>query len=164
MIKPLWWLYSAFPYSFGAGLSSKWMNRMHALVPLTEQEERVEELLLQYGVTRLAHAAFPVKGRSYVVDFYLPSASAVLECWQSSSRRGIALTWMEKNAAYVDWKFRQIKETNPGVRCLALAEATQAGAEKVRKYVGPVLGHADAVCCTMEELATTVREWCGVGG
>lgn len=48
------------------------MNRMHALLPLTEQEERVEGILLQYGITRLTHAAFPVKGRAYVVDFYLP--------------------------------------------------------------------------------------------
>lgn len=130
---------------------------MHALVPLTEQEERVEGVLLQYGMTRLTHAAFPVNGRSYVVDFYLPNSSTVIECWQSSSRRGIALTWMEKNAAYVDWKFRRIKSVSPYVRCVALAEVAQAGVEKVREYVGPVMEHADVVCYTMEELASFVR-------
>lgn len=130
---------------------------MHALVPLTEQEERVEGVLLQYGVTRLTHAAFPVKGRAYVVDFFLPAVSTIIECWQSSSRRGVALTWMEKNAAYIDWKFRRIKEGNPAVRCVALVEVAQAGVEKVREYVGPVMEHADVVCYSMEEFAEVVR-------
>ncbi len=136
---------------------------MHALVPLTEQEEQVEGILLQYGITRLTHAAFPVSGRAYVVDFYLPNFQTVIECWQSTSRRGIALTWMEKNAAYVDWKFRRIKEVNPAVRCVALAEVAQAGAGQVKEYVGPVMEHADAVCYSMEELAKVVRDWCEVG-
>ncbi|HEV2137681.1 MAG TPA: hypothetical protein VGR53_02450, partial [Nitrososphaerales archaeon] len=78
-------------------MSSKWMNRMHALVPMTGQEELVEGVLLQHGVTRLTHAAFPVNGRLYVCDFYLPGPSIVIECWQSTSRRGVALTWVEKN-------------------------------------------------------------------
>lgn len=137
---------------------------MHALVPLTEQEERVEEVLMQYGLTRMTHAAFPVKGRAYVVDFYLPNHGVAIECWQSTSRRGIALTWMEKNAAYIDWKFRRIKEASPGTRCMALVQVAQAGAEQVREYVGPVMEHADAVCYSIEELAGVVREWCGVGG
>ncbi len=132
------------------------MNRMHALVPLTEQEERVEGVLLQYGITRMTHAVFPVGGRSYVVDFYLPNSQMVIECWQSTSRRGIALTWMEKNAAYVDWKFRRVKEVNPSVRCVALAEVAQAAAAKVKEYVGPVMEHADVVCYTMEELGMFV--------
>lgn len=143
-------------------MSSKWMNKMHALLPLTEQEERVEGVLLQYGLTRLTHPAFPVNGRSYVVDFYLPSSQVVIECWQSSSRRGIALTWMEKNAAYLDWKFRRIKGVNPAVRCVALAEVAQAGEKQVMEYVGPVMEHADAVCYSMEGLARVIREWCGV--
>lgn len=139
-------------------MSSRWMNRMHALVPLTEQEERVEEVLLQYGLTRLTHAVFPVNGRSYVCDFYLPANSTVIECWQSSSRRGIALTWMEKNAAYIDWKFKRIKEGNPSVRCVALVEAAQAETERVKEYVGPVMEHADVVCYSMEELGKAVRK------
>ncbi len=43
-------------------------------------------------------------------------------------------------------------------------EVMQAKAELVRKYVGPVMEHADVVCCSMEELAEVMREWCGVGG
>jgi hypothetical protein len=50
-----------------------------------------------------------------------------MECWQSTSRRGIALTWVEKNACYIDWKFRRIKGVNPTVRCVALVEVAQAG-------------------------------------
>ncbi len=144
-------------------MSSKWMNKMHALVPMTGQEERVEGVLLQYGINRMTHAAFPVRGRVYVVDFFLPGQSVAIECWQSTSRRGIALTWVEKNACYIDWKFRRIKGVSPTVRCVALVEVAQAGAEQVREYVGPVMEHADAVCYSMEELTKVVREWCGVG-
>ncbi len=145
-------------------MSSKWMNRMHALVPMTGQEERVEGVLLQYGITRMTHTAFPVKGRAYVVDFFLPNQGVAIECWQSTSRRGIALTWVEKNACYIDWKFQRIKGVSPTVRCVALVEVAQAEAEQVREYVGPVMAHADAVCYSMEELAEVLREWCGVGG
>lgn len=31
--------------------SSKWMSRAHALIPLTEQERQVGDLLLQLGLT-----------------------------------------------------------------------------------------------------------------
>lgn len=151
------------PYTPGVGLSSKWMNRMHSLVPLTEQEENVQDILLQYGITRLTHAAFPIGGRLYVVDFYLPNDQAVIECRQSTSRRGVALTWVEKNACYIDWKFRRIRGSSPGVRCAALVEVAQAKPEQVREYVAPVLEHADAVCYSAEELAGVVRVWCGVG-
>ncbi len=130
---------------------------MHALVPMTGQEEAVEDILLQYGITRLAHAAFPVAGRAYVVDFYLPDSQTVIECWQSTSRRGVALTWVEKNACYIDWKFRRIKSVNPSVRCMALVEVGQAEPRLVKEYVGPVMEHADVVCYTMEDLSGFVR-------
>ena len=144
-------------------MSSKWMSKMHALVPLTEQEEQVDGILLQHGITRLTHAIFPVSGRTYVVDFYLPAPAVAVEWWQSTSRRGIALTWVEKNACYIDWKFRRIKQANPDVRCVALVEVAQARAEQVKGYVGPVMEHADAVCYTKEEFASVMREWCNTG-
>ncbi len=137
-------------------MSTKWMNRMHALVPMTGQEERVEDVLIQYGITHLAHVAFPVAGRAYVVDFYLPNTQTVIECWQSTSRRGVALTWVEKNACYIDWKFRRIKSVNPSVKCVALVEVGQAEPRLVKEYVGPVMEHADVVCYTTEELASVV--------
>ena len=92
-----------------------------------------------------------------MVDFYLPNSQTVIECWQSTSRRGIALTWVEKNACYIDWKFRRIKSVSPSVRCVALVEVEQADANLVKEYVGPVMEHADVVCYSMEELAETVR-------
>jgi hypothetical protein len=143
-------------------MSSKWMNRMHALVPMTGQEEKVEGVLLQYGITHLTHAVFPVGDRNYVTDFYLPNDRTIIECWQSSSRRGIALTWVEKNAAYVEWKFKRIKATYPDTRAVALVEVGQADPSLVRKYAGPVLEHADTLCCSMDELALVLREQCGV--
>lgn len=143
-------------------MSSKWMKRMHELVPMTEQEERVEDVLFQYGVTHLTHVPFPVAGRQYVVDFFLPNTQTVVECWQSGSRRGIALTWMEKNAAYIDWKFRRIKGANPGVRCVAFVEVAQADADVVREYVGPVMEHADFVAYDMEQFSGMIRNVAGL--
>lgn len=130
---------------------------MHSLVPLTEQEEQVEGILLQHGITHLTHAVFPVKNRMYVVDFYLPGEQVILECWRSTSRRGVALVWIEKNGCYVDMKFRRIKDTYPGVRSIALAEVMRAEPQKVREYVEGVLEHADFVACSMTELGEIVR-------
>ena len=138
-------------------MSSKWMNRVHALVPMTEQEEQVEQILLQYGIAHLTHAVFPVGGRLYVTDFFLNDYRTVLECWRSTSRRGVALTWVEKNACYVDWKFRRIKQSNPDVKCTALVEVKHAEPELVAKYVGPVMEHADSMCYSMEELGKFVE-------
>lgn len=133
------------------------------MVPLTEQEERVDGILLQYGLTHLTHAVFPVANRLYVVDFFLPNNRTVLECWKSVSRRGVALTWVEKNAAYVDWKFKRIKSVYPDLRFVALVEVGQAPPPVVREYVGPVMEHADVLCCAIEELAGVVREWHRIG-
>lgn len=139
-------------------MSSRWMSKVHALVPLTEQEEEVEGILLQHGITHLTHAVFPVRNRMYVVDFFLNGQRVALECWQSSSRRGVALVWMERNAAYIDLKFRRIKEAYPDVRCMALAEVARAEPSLVRDYVGPVMEHADFMAYEMSELAEVVRK------
>ncbi|MDV3278261.1 MAG: hypothetical protein LYZ69_07330 [Nitrososphaerales archaeon] len=143
-------------------MSSSWMSKMHALVPLTEQEESVQDFLNLKAIPYAAHRVFPVAQRVYVVDFYLPLQKLAVECWRSNSRRGVALTWVEKNACYVDWKFERIKGTDPTISCLAFVQVVSAGAEVVRQYIGPVLDHADAVCCSMEEFAETLRAWCGV--
>ena len=156
-IKPLWCLLSPFTYSLEFRLSSKWMSKVHALVPLTEQEEEVDGILLQHTITHLTHAVFPIRNRMYVVDFFLPNQRAAVECWRSTSRRGVALTWVEKNAAYVDLKFRRIKEANPDVRCIALVEVMQAEPELVREYVGPIMEHADFMAYEMSQLAEILR-------
>jgi hypothetical protein len=138
-------------------MSSRWMDKMHSLVPLTEQEEQVADILLQHRITHLTHAVFPVRNRMYVVDFFLSNQRTILECWRSSSRRGIALTWVERNAAYVDLKFRRIKEAYPGVRCAALVEVVHAEPALVKEYVGVVMEHADFMAYEMCELAEIVR-------
>jgi len=127
------------------------MDRMHSLVPMTEQEEQIDDILNQYAIDHRPHVVFPVEGRTYVVDFYLPNQAAIIECWKSSSRRGIALTWIEKNAAYVDWKFRRIKGVYPNVRCFGLVEVPQADPRLVARYVGGVMEHADGMVYSMEE-------------
>ncbi len=131
---------------------------MHGLVPLTEQEEEVKDILEQYGIAYRTHEIFPVGSRTYVADFFLPTQNMLVECWRSISRRGHALPWVEKNACYVDMKFRRITEAYPGVKCVALVEVPQAEpAAAVREYVSAVMEHADTLCCSMEELAGVVR-------
>jgi hypothetical protein len=100
---------------------------------------------------------FPVEGRTYVVDFYLPAYSIVLECWKSGSRRGIALTWVERNAAYVDLKFGRIKGAYPIVKCFGLVEVLQGDPGLVAKYVGVVMEHADAMAYGMDDFAGILR-------
>ncbi len=135
---------------------------MHALIPLTEQEEQVEDVLLQHGITHLTHAVFPVRNRTYVCDFFLSNQRTILECWRSSSRRGIALVWIERNAAYVDLKFKRIKGAYPETKSIAFVEVQRAEPSLVREYVAPVLEHADVVCCSMEELAEALRKLAGM--
>ena len=138
-------------------MTTRWMDRMHSLVPMTQQEEQVDDMLNQYAIDHRQHVVFPVEGRTYVVDFYLPGSNAAIECWRSGSRRGIALTWVERNAAYVDLKFRRIKAAYPAVRCLGLVEVPQADPGLVEKYVGAVMEHADGMAYEMSGLADLVR-------
>jgi hypothetical protein len=133
------------------------MDRMHSLVPMTEQEEQVDDILNQYAIEHRPHVVFPVEGRTYVVDYYLPGQSVVLECWKSTSRRGIALTWVERNAAYVDLKFKRIKGAYPAVRCFGLVEVPQADPRLVAKYVDVVMEHADGMAYEMGRFAEVIR-------
>jgi len=137
-------------------VSSKWMSQVHSLVPLTEQEEEVSHILLQ-------HAVFSMSNRMHVVDF--PSRAKDRDgCWRSTSRKGLALTWVERNGCYVDVKFRRIKGEYPDLKCVALVQVMQANLALVREYVSAVMEHGDVLCCSMEELAGVVREWCGKEG
>jgi hypothetical protein len=138
------------------------MAKAHAFAPLTEQQEQVDQVLLQHGVTHLTHVVFPVRNRMYVVDFFLSGQRTIPECWQSTSRRGLALAWIERNAAYVDLKFRRIKEAYQDVRCIALVEVERAEPLAVREYVGLAMEHADAVCYSVEEMVGVVRRLCEV--
>ena len=71
---------------------------------------------------------------------------------------------MERNGCYVDVKFRRIKGECQDLKCVALVEVEQVDPELVREYVSAVMEHADVLCCSMEELAGAVREWCGREG
>jgi len=139
-------------------MTTRWMDRMHSLVPMTEQEEQVDDVLNQYAIDHRQHVVFPVEGRTYVVDFYLTGLQVAIECWRSTSRRGIALTWVERNAAYIDLKFKRIKGAYPDVRCLGLVEVPQADPGLVAKYVGGVMEHADGMAYAMEQLARLLRD------
>lgn len=141
--------------------SAKWMSRAHALIPLTEQEGQVRDLLLELAVSHLTHAVFPNKDRLIVVDFFLSDRTTVLECWRTAARRGVALGWMERNAAFIDVKFRRLKALRPGIRCVALAEAPDVDLATLERVVGEILGHADKVVFSLDDLRAYVE---GLGG
>ncbi len=130
--------------------SSRWMTRAHALIPLTEQERQVRDLLLEQRLTHLTHAVFPNGGRLIVVDFFLSDLRTVLECWKTTARSGVALGWMERNAAFIDVKFRRLKGMHPGIRCVALAEAPHVELATLSKVIGEILVHADHVAYSMD--------------
>ncbi len=125
---------------------------MHRLLPLNLQEEHVKEILEEYHLAYKAHEVFPIGVKSQVADFFLTEHNLVIECWLSRSRRGIALTWVERNAAYVDLKFRRLKERYPGIRCLGLVEVPQVDLGSLREVVGPVMPHADFMAYSMNEM------------
>jgi hypothetical protein len=138
--------------------STKWETRAHALIPLTEQERQVSHLLLELGLTHLTHAVFPNGGRLIVVDFFLSDRRTVLECWKTAARRGVALGWMERNAAFIDVKFRRLKGLHPGIRCIALAEAPHEEPVTLARVLCEVLAHADGVAYSIEELGSAITK------
>jgi hypothetical protein len=141
--------------------STRWMSRAHALIPLTEQEGEVRDLLLEQGLTHLTHAVFPNEGRLIVVDFFLSDRRTVLECWKTTSRRGVALGWMERNAAFIDVKFRRLKTMHPEIRCVALAEAPHVEIATLARVLGEVLVHADGLAFSLDGLQSAIFK---VGG
>lgn len=130
---------------------------MHDMLPLNLQEEHVKEVLEENRFSYRAHEVFPIGPRSAVVDFFLPEPNLVIECWISRSRRGVALNWVEKNAAYVDLKFKRLKERYPGIRCLGLVQVPQVDLASLQEIVGVVMLHADFMAYSMEEFQTTLE-------
>lgn len=141
--------------------SPKWMARAHGFIPLTEQEKQVDDLLVEMGLTHLTHAVFPNRDRLIVVDFFICDRSTVIECWKTAARRGVAVGWMERNAAFIDVKFKRLKALRPGIRCVALAEAPQVETASLAKILGEVIPHADRLLLSVEDLASAILD---VGG
>jgi hypothetical protein len=137
------------------------MSRAHALIPLTEQEQQVRDLLLEQRLTHLTHAVFPNQGRLIVVDFFLSDRRTVLECWKTTGSRGVALGWMERNAAFIDVKFRRLKDLHPGISCVAFAEAPHVDTATLTRVLGEVLVNADGLAFSLDGLQSAILK---VGG
>ncbi len=129
---------------------------MHSQLPLNLQEEHVKEVLDENHLSCKVHEVFPIGIRSQVVDFFLPEHRVVIECWLSRSRRGAALTWIESKAAYVDLKFKRLKERYPGIRCMALVEVPQVDLVSLHQVIGPVMVHADWVAYNLDQFQAVI--------
>lgn len=149
---------------FRRNVSSKWMKKMHGMLPLNLQEEHVKEVLEDNRFSYRVHEVFSIGPRSAVVDFFLPEQNVVIECWLSRSRRGVALNWVEKNAAYVDLKFKRLKERYPGIRCLALVQVPQVDLASLQEIVGVVMLHADFMAYSMDEFQRILNDVRGSAG
>ncbi len=134
------------------------MKKMHEMLPLNLQEEHVKEVLEENRFSYRAHEVFPIGPRSQVVDFFLPEHNLVIECWLSRSRRGVALNWVEKNAAYVDLKFKRLKERYPGIRCLGLVQVPQVDLDSLTYVIGAATPNADFLVYSMQGLSTVLYE------
>ncbi|MDA4112503.1 MAG: hypothetical protein OK474_00450 [Thaumarchaeota archaeon] len=143
-------------------MSAKWMSKVHARAPMTWQEEEVKELLEVLHMNYAVHVTFQVGTRLMVPDFFLPKLDLVIECWRSDSRRGVALGWAERNALYVNLKFRRLKAVHPKMRCLGLAEFPQVDLESLRQVVGDVMPDADFMAYSMEEFESAMKSLLGV--
>ena len=143
-------------------MSANWMNRVHALIPLTMQEEEVKERLNLLRLESVVHRTFQFHNRLIVPDFFLPKLNLIIECWRSESRRGVALGWAERNALYINLKFKRLKEVHPGIRCLGLAEFSQVDMESLREVVGEVMPDADFMTYSMEEFESAMKALSGV--
>lgn len=133
------------------------MAKMHSQLPLNFQEENVKEVLDENHLSYRAHEVFPIGIRSQVVDFFLPEQNVVIECWLSRSRRGAALTWIESKAAYIDLKFKRLKEQYPGIKCLGLVEVSQVDRPSLVQVVGAVMVHADWMTYSMMEFEEVMK-------
>jgi hypothetical protein len=135
---------------------------MHGFLPVNEQERRMRALLEELGVAYKGHEVFAVAfngiNRTLVVDAFLPGPWIVVECWMSESKRANALSWVARNAAAVDVRFARLKGRDRLIRCLGLVEAPQADYEELASVVGPVMGHADFMAYSTEELEETLRK------
>ena len=96
-----------------------------------------------------------------MVDFFLSDRRTVLECWKTTGRRGVALGWMERNAAFIDVKFRRLKAAYPGLRCVALAEAPYVESSTLARVIGELLVHADGMAFSIDDLDSAITK---VGG
>ena len=111
-------------------------------------------------VTHYIHQTFKVGERSAVVDFYLPTGNLVIECWSSQSRRGVALAWVERNAAYVDLKFSRLKVCYPKLRCLGFLDVPQVDIPSLKRALGSVMLHSDFMAyaqTTLQEILEGLR-------
>jgi hypothetical protein len=126
------------------------------MAPLTIQEERVKDVLTECRLRHKVHEAFVMDKRYVVVDFFLNEHNVVIECWISRSRRGAAMGWMERNAAFIDLKFRRLKELIPGLRCYALAEAPRVELPELVEVVEAVMPHADYVAYSMDDFVSAI--------
>lgn len=130
---------------------------MHRLIPLTPQELAVRDLLTDLMLTHYVHQTFKLGERSAVVDFFLPNVNLAIECWSSLSRRGVALAWVERNAAYVDLKFSRLKARYPGLRCLGFLDVPQVDIASLEKTLGSIMLHSDFMVYAPSELEETLR-------
>jgi len=128
---------------------------------MTDQEERLRDVLLACRVRHRVHEVFQLGKRFAIVDFFLFEQDSVIECWMSESRNGAAMGWMERNAVYIDLKFKRLKEHNPGMRCLAFAQAPQVDLSELVEVTEAALLHADYVAYTIDDFRNEV---CQLGG
>ncbi|HID90879.1 TPA: hypothetical protein EYP44_02850 [Candidatus Bathyarchaeota archaeon] len=148
-------------------MSLEWFQKVSRRQPMSEQELSVADVLGEVGVAYEVHKAFDL-GRSGLisVDFYVGSLSrpTVIECVYTSCRQGTALSFLRRQALWVDWKFARLKERIPMAVCIALVEAPRVRERRLRGAITPFLSHADRVAFSCRGLRGILRSLGSWGG
>ncbi len=142
-------------------MSSKWVAKMHRAHTLNSQEEKLKEILEKLQISHETHRVFPSPEKTFVVDSFLLDFNLAIECWMSESRRSAALGWLERNAAFVDLKFGKLKRLDPSLRCLGYVEGMDVEVEDLRRVLLPIMGHADFMAFSVNEVTAALERICG---
>jgi len=120
------------------------------------QEKEVVGLLGGLGLGFEQNRLFEVRGKVFIVDFFLPGLGAVVECTLCGESGGKAISELLKRCSYFDYKFRRIRGTGAELLCAVLAEAPLASPERVRAALSD-FESIDLVLTTLSELQCFLR-------
>jgi hypothetical protein len=129
------------------------------MTPLTSQEQRVKEMLVEERLAFEPHHVFDLGalGRRPVDFVVFLGAGVAIECTGCYARRGRALADLRRRSALINYWFGTIKKVFPNVRGAALIEGPSEDQERLAAQLKPILKDADSLTRTIGELREALR-------
>lgn len=154
---PFWdrvhWFLCGVPGGSDGGSELRPIRRAAKAVPLTPQELLVRDLLETLRLPYEAQVFVELSSGPVIVDFRIGS-NVLLECSCSMGRRSSSLGFLRRAAAFVDWKFREIRRQYGGAyRMMVLFEGPNLDYATVKQALTAMFEHADLVFFDIDEVA-----------